>query len=330
MRRSLYWRRRVRLYRAAFKARELTPARRALSLTPPDAILLFATIRNEGPRLPFFLEYYRRLGVDHFCMVDNGSGDGGDAYLLAQKDVSLWRAEGGYKQARFGVDWLNWLLTRYARDRWCVIVDADEFLTYPYADTRGLRALTAYLDDCGLPSLGAMQVDIYGEGPVGAAACAPGEDPIAAAPWFDPPNLTAQRGADHHLWIQGGPRMRSAFAGLPAAAPALNKVPLVRWRRGYALESSTHVLLPRRLNRVYGRDGEALTGCLLHAKFLAILEDKVAEERARRQHYAGGREYDAYGRLMEQGESLWRPFSWRYADWRSLTEAGLMSAGGWA
>jgi len=331
MRRPLYWERRRRLYRAAYKARELTTLRNRLSDASRGAILLFSTIRDEAARLPFFLEYYRRLGVGHFCVVDNGSTDGGPDFLLGQPDVSLWRAEGSYKRSRFGVDWLNWLLTRYAHGHWCVIVDADEFLTYPYADTRGLGALTAHLDDSGAESMGAMLVDLYGELPMRETLVGPGEDPIAAAPWFDPPNLSVERHPrHHHMWIQGGPRMRSVFAEQPGAAPALNKIPLVRWRRGYVLESSTHVLLPRRLNRVYGDPGEALTGALLHAKFLSTLEEKVAAERERGQHYAGGREYAAYGRLIEQGDSLWRPFSRHYEGWRSLTEAGLMSAGGWA
>lgn len=330
MRRPLYWERRRRLYRAAFKARELTTVRNRMAQAPRGAILLFATIRDEGPRLPFFIDYYRRLGVGHFCFVDNGSTDGGPAFLLAQPDVSLWRTGGSYKRSRFGVDWLNWLLTRHAHGQWCVIVDADEFLTYPHADTRDLHALTAHLEDCEAESFGAMLVDLYGRRPMRETVVGPGEDPIAAAPWFDPPNLCAARDArHHHLWIQGGPRMRSAFAARPGAAPALNKIPLARWRRGYVLESSTHVLLPRRLNRVYGDPGEALTGALLHAKFLSTLEDKVADESARGQHYAGGREYAAYGRLIERGESLWRPCSRRYEGWRSLTEAGLMSAGGW-
>ena len=71
-----------------------------------------------------------------------------------------------------------------------------------------------------------------------------------------------------NLWIQGGPRMRVFFGHKPSAAPALNKIPLVRWRRGYVYRNGAHELLPRRLNLTYSRGGGSVTsGVLLHAKF---------------------------------------------------------------
>ena len=82
-------------------------------------------------RLPHFLDYYRRLGVDHFLFVDNGSDDGTAEYLAAQPDVSLWATNHSYRLARFGVDWLGWLQWRYGHGHWCLTVDADELLVYP-------------------------------------------------------------------------------------------------------------------------------------------------------------------------------------------------------
>lgn len=53
-------------------------------------ILAFVTLRNERVRLPFFLDYYRKLGVDHFLFINNNSDDGSGNYLAEQPDVSLW------------------------------------------------------------------------------------------------------------------------------------------------------------------------------------------------------------------------------------------------
>ena len=47
------------------------------------------TVRNEIVRLPYFLDYYRRLGAGHFLVVDNGSDDGTHEYLADQPDVSV-------------------------------------------------------------------------------------------------------------------------------------------------------------------------------------------------------------------------------------------------
>ena len=72
-------------------------------------------MRNEIIRLPYFLEYYRKLGVAHFLIVDNDSDDGTGEYLADQPDVSLWHTTHSYKLSRFGVDWLTWLQIKIGR-----------------------------------------------------------------------------------------------------------------------------------------------------------------------------------------------------------------------
>lgn len=315
--------------RATVKARELQPVHQRWSGMGPGPVL-FSTMRNEAVRLPYFLDYYRKLGIAHFFIIDNGSTDDTASFLATQTDVSLWSSSGSYRGARFGVDWLNALLSRHGAGRWCLVVDPDEFLVYPHCDTRKLPALTRWLDSRGHTGLAVLLLDMYGDGPVSRTHCRIGEDPIAAAPWFDAGNYVVSRDAFYqNLWIQGGPRQRVFFADDPRAAPALNKIPLVKWQRGYVYKAGAHDLLPRKLNQTYARKGGSLTsGVLLHAKFMDVLSEKVAEEMERRQHYADSAEYLSYA---EQGDdiALWTPQSIRYEGWAQLCDLGLMAKGGW-
>ena len=318
--------------RAIRKRRELTVvADRTRSIGSAD-ILVFSTLRNERIRLPYFLRYYRDLGVGHFLIVDNGSDDGSREYLLDQPDVSLWSSAASYKRARFGVDWLNWLQMHHGHGHWTLVVDPDEFLVYPFCDTRPLRALTDWLDASSIRSFGAMLVDMYPKGNITAQPYADGQDPFEIASWFDSGNYTISRNHRYgNLWIQGGPRARMFFPDDPARAPALNKVPLVKWHRDYAYVSSTHMLLPRGLNLVYDEwGGEKASGCLLHAKFLDGFAAKSAEELKRRQHYANSGEYRAYDDGLKDRPDLWCKWSEKYINWRQLEILGLMSKGNWA
>lgn len=294
--------------------------------------MLFCTLRNERLRLPYFLSYYRNLGVDHFLFVDNGSDDGSREYLAEQTDCSVWTTTASYRDAGFGMDWINALLRRYAHGHWAVVVDVDEFLVYPFLDTRPLRALTDWLDDSGIRSFGTLLVDMYPKGPFAAQPLAEGQNPMEIAAWFDSANYTLRRNPRlRNLWIQGGPRMRVFFADAPEKAPALNKIPVVKWHRSYAYVSSTHMLLPRGLNLVYDvAGGEKASGCLLHAKFLATLDEKAREELARGQHYGDSREYQAYFAGIEAETDLWCRWSERFINWRQLEIMGLMSKGNWA
>jgi hypothetical protein len=318
--------------RAMRKSRELKVLANRTDQIKRGDLLVFSTLRNEDIRLPYFLEYYRDLGINHFLMVDNDSDDGGGDFLANQPDVSVWRTKGSYKSSRFGVDWLNYLQIKYAHDHWALTVDPDEFFVYPFCDTRPMNALTDWLDACSIRSFGAMLLDMYPKGRLDQTPYSRGQDPIEIASWFDAGNYSYYRNRKYHnLWIQGGPRMRKFFPQEPWRAPALNKIPLVKWHKDYAYVSSTHMILPRGLNLVYDEwGGEKASGVLLHTKFLDTLSVKAAEELARKQHYAGSREYIAYAETISRDPDLWCKWSEKYINWRQLEILGLMSRGNWA
>ena len=323
--------RRRRRMRSMRKHRELQSINDRTNSINNGDILLFSTLRNEKARLPYFLEYYRKLGVSHFFIVDNDSTDGGREYLAEQTDVSLWTTQHSYKRSQFGVDWLNGLKGKHADGHWVLVVDVDEFFVYPHCDTRPLRALTDWLDSASIKSFGTMLLDMYPKGKIGDAHYKEGQDPVKVAPFFDASNYFVERNEKYgNLWIQGGPRMRAFFRNKPQFAPALNKTPLVKWSKGNVFVSSTHTLLPRGLNQVYDEwGGQKACGCLLHTKFLAMFGDKATEEMERKQHYAASREYKTYLNKMESELSLWTKHSTKYQDWMQLEKLGLMSRGNW-
>lgn len=320
---------RIRAFR---KRRELRPISDRTDEIKRDDILLFSTQRNEKVRLPYFLKYYRDLGVNHFFFVDNDSTDGSLEYLMKQPDVSVWFTRKSYKRSRFGVDWLNWLQMKYADGHWSLVLDPDEFLIYPFCDTRPLRALTDWLDASSIKSFSAMLLDMYPKGRIDAQPYREGQDPLEITNWFDSGNYAIKKNKVFgNLWIQGGPRARMFFRDLPEKAPALNKIPLVKWEKKYTYVSSTHMLLPRGLNLVYDEwGGEKASGVLLHTKFLDTFSVKAQEELERRQHYAASREYKAYAESLVENPDLWCKWSEKYINWRQLEILGLMSKGNWA
>jgi hypothetical protein len=320
------------LARAWLRRRDLTVVADRTDAIRPHDILLCCCLRNERIRLPYLLDYYRRLGVHHFLFVDNDSDDGSREWLESQPDVSVWTTKASYRRARYGLDWQNWLLRRHGSGHWCVTVDADEFLVYPFCDTRPLRALTDWLEASSVRAFAAMLLDMYPKGPIDAQPYREGQDPFEIACWFDSGNYTIKRNPGlGNLWIQGGARARVFFADRPGEAPALNKIPLVRWHRSYAYVSSTHMILPRGLNLTYDAwGGEKVSGCLLHAKFIDTLGTKAEEELQRGQHFATSREYAAYRDGLARQPDLWCKWSEKYINWRQLEILGLMSKGNWA
>ena len=111
--------------------RRLRPVQDRTAAIGPSDILLVTCLRNERARMPAFADHYRRLGVGHFLVVDNDSTDGFMDWAREQPDVSVWHTKASYRDSRFGMLWVNDLLRRHGRKRWCVVVDPDEFLVYP-------------------------------------------------------------------------------------------------------------------------------------------------------------------------------------------------------
>jgi hypothetical protein len=319
----------VRLRRMRRSAAQLRPA-----LVRGEAIdaawcLLVCCMRNELTRMPAFLDHYRRLGVRHFLVVDNQSTDGLQDYLAQQPDCSSWIGDGSYKASNFGMDWCNLLLARHGCGKWCVTVDPDEFLVFPHCEERGLRGLTRYMEGIGQPSLYAPLIDAYGRARLSETLLAPGVSPFEACPYFDRFNLSQKFDRDRaNWWVQGGVRMRHFSPDAPQLAPALNKVPLVRWERGLHYVSSMHHLNRARFNCTVLNNPLAVSGVLFHFKYVSLLLAKAEEELVRGEHYAGSREYMAY---HQAGDPVLHDpeVSIRYRDAAQLVELGFMQEGAW-
>ena len=271
-------------------------------------IRLVCKIKNETLRLPYLLRFYREAGIDRFIFIDNGSSDGTVEYLLAQRDCHVFQTRDSFADSRGGIDWLNAVLDLYGHGHWCVVVDADELLVFPHCEAVGLKGLCRFLDAEGSEGLYTFMIDMYHDAAVADAACQPGTPFTEICPLFDTDYSFVRRinyrrrrlPPFPETEVIGGPRSRK-FApeqlstgvlarmksrllwevsrplykrGLPKSVQAspqllLFKIPLVKWRRGYAYESATHVLNRIRLS--------AVTGALLHFKFFADFYEKIAQ-----------------------------------------------------
>jgi hypothetical protein len=148
-------------------------------------VMLFMCLRNELFRLPFFCDYYRKLGVNHFLIIDNDSTDGIQEWAKSQPDVSLWHTKASYKASNFGMEWCNFLLRKYGTGHLCVTVDPDEFLVYPCMESRNLRELGEYMRMEKREAFHVVMLDAYSDRPLNETIYRSGDNPWDIAPFFD-------------------------------------------------------------------------------------------------------------------------------------------------
>ena len=94
-----------------------------------NSIILLAICRNENLLIEYFIKYYRNLGITHFIFVDNDSNDGCFEYLKnLYENIMLFSTSQSYKESNFGADWIDYILNKYCKNLWCLVVDIDELI----------------------------------------------------------------------------------------------------------------------------------------------------------------------------------------------------------
>lgn len=325
---KLRWKRRRALWRSFRSRRHLRPEADRTNLIEARDVLLFATVRNEIERLEHFLDHYRALGVAHFLIIDNASDDGTAEMLMRQPDISVWSTQHSYRESRFGLDWVTWLLIKYGHGHWCLTVDADELLDYAGSDEIKLGQLGQTLGSKGQQALGALMLDLYPDGALGEANADHSGNPLEVLTHFDAGPYRVRRQMPlRNLWVQGGARERVFFGDRPEQSPTLNKLPFVKWNRRYCYVNSTHSMLPPRMNEFYDGPGdERPCGVLLHTKFLPSIVSKSETERARGQHFNDPTKFRDYYDQIAASPNMRNEHSERYESIEKLVRFELISS----
>lgn len=175
-----------------------------------------ALAHNEGHIFSEFLTHYRRLGVDHFFIVDDRSTDNSRDILASQPDVTLFTPVEGSSYARDKRYWRAELLDRFADGRWVVVPDIDEHLVFRDFENSSLHTLISELEREGAEAFHATMVDMYRDEPLDHHVHDRGTL-LESFPLFDGPDYYFRIAAPRnfrrqfpvpHCMVIGGPRQR--------------------------------------------------------------------------------------------------------------------------
>jgi hypothetical protein len=285
-----------------------------------EDLLVFACVRNEISRLPFFLRYYRSKCADKFFIVDNESSDGTRRYLLDQNDVVLFRTDESYASSNCGANWIEFLLNKYGMGRWCLLVDADEIFIYPHFEFSTIKQLCWFLEKEGKNGVSSTMVDMYENG-FPSLENNNGKELWDIFSYFDENcagSFYSQMPADGKATIFfGGVRKRvfNAFV-------CLHKTPLIKYTGIQKLISSTH--------RISHVEYSPLVECaLLHFKYDFSFSSRVHEESEREEHWANAKEYKQYEECLNSNPALTLysdTYSVKYDGSQQLVNMNLMKS----
>ena len=254
--------------------------------------------RNEAKRLPEFFSYHRRLGVNRFFYIDNGSTDESVEIALAEESVHVWTTNQLYQESCFGVDWQEALLYKYGTGYWCLLIDLDEFFYFPFCDQgRTFQDFITSLNRKGRILVKSMMLDMYSNKKIHETKLFPDVSIFNSCPYFDRPK---------YLWLFFRADFKLAnfiyFQGVRqrvfSSSSIVRKYPLVRYMRSMRLRAGHHHLFVP--FKYLARDRTFL----FHFKFLSDFRDYTFDCIERKCHWNRSSEYQAYYNLISQHPNL--------------------------
>lgn len=287
----------------------------------PSEIRLFAIMRNESLRLPYFIEYYKKLQVDRFFIIDNNSTDNSISIALSYANVHVFRTKAPYKNHWC---WMEHLLHRYGNQYWCVVVDIDELFHFPNAEHLSIRHLCQFLEHSRHTAFRTLLLDMYSDQTIQNTTYTAGQNPLDAVSYFDKEYNKIQFSFfDRLRWqffdsliFTGG--MRDRVFGQSDPPTILSKVPLFKYLPGTYLAQGMHA--------INGAHLSDLQGVVFHTKFLHDFIGEVKEECVREQHYGQAFYYKQFSQHLNRNPALQLIYSnsARLRDSSHLVQLGLM------
>jgi hypothetical protein len=262
-------------------------------------------VRNGRHYLKSFLEHYFSLGAKHIVFLDNGSSDGTVEALQGYDNVTVIRSTLRY--GKYLITMKRYLIERFGRNRWTLLVDIDELFDYPYSDVVDLCSLLGYLNEHSYTAVVSYMLEMFPEEPLSEDSSIPEDEPLKELHrFYDISNVRAQSYhtvgdignvlADEEVEILRGGIRHTLFD--TRTPPLLVKHPLVFLDEEIKLmDLSDHWVGNARV--------ADLTGVLLHYKFSSRFYEDVRRsvEERNRLSVASGR-YDKYLRVLDQGPTL--------------------------
>jgi hypothetical protein len=301
-------------------------------LAPKSAKSTVAVVTYYGNKelLTSFLRYYRRLGVDDFVFLDLSRQQPLAELLRGESRCAVWRPRGSVSP-RLGIHWLNFLRRRYGTGRWCLSVEPSEFLVFPHSETRDIHDLTEFLASEQRDHLFALVLEMYADRPASAVSLAPDDNPFEVLPYFDPVGYACRgTGRLRSVPTQGGVQRRTLFANTPQNAPALNRIPLIRWRWYYSYVAGSRLAVPGWLNTAHSTWHLNPTACLLRCALLDDVANLVTAEGVERTVLVSDGATPSYPGLVKLRDlGLRHSASARFGSSQDLLRWGLLNLGQW-
>ena len=283
-----------------------------------NELIVLCVVRNGALHVKSFLDHHLSMGVKHIVLLDNGSSDGTIELARKCERVTILQTRRPYR--RYETVMKRYLVHRFSRDRWNLMVDIDELFDYPFSGVLDVGALLTYLNRNSYTAVLAQMLDLFSDTPLKDLKSAPGDSLKERHTYYDISNVERapypfDTPANAEIKMHSGGIRKSIFGtenGLTKAALirlSADLIPFVGW------------------HQTANATVADFTCVLLHYPFVSGFSEKVEEAvRTDRYRVSAAEEYRRYwARLKESPDlSLKRRTAQRFEGVNSLVDNGFL------
>jgi len=248
-------------------------------------VILICAFKNAHNLIKLFIEHYRKIGINKFVFIDNGSTDESVEIITNCSNdinVDVWYTDDefeGYKSC----GWRQRMMTYYGVNRWYLDLDVDELFVYNGIESGGISKIINYATKNNLKAIGSVMLDTYSNKPVLNINKLDSADIQKVYKYIDRDTYTKIDNAIFKYRIFGGPRNRVFHI-----KPFLQKLPLI-YVEDSTMNINPHFWYPFSVNF-----NSQIVSVLLHYKFLPGDFDQYKEYVKSGVHWNNSSEYKVY------------------------------------
>jgi len=261
--------------------------------------------------------YYhcKKIGIEHFVFIDNGSTDGTIEFLSQKDNVDIIKSNTKY-QTLAREAWINRVLCHYGYNHWYLVVDSDEMYNYVGSENIKISEHIGELEKKGIKRELSFMLDMYSKGKLFAKT----ENFLDECCYFDTDTYSLVQ-YRRFIRITGGPRNRVFEEDGKNKEFMLGKYPLFLFEKG-DLQTNSHFTFP-----FYKNVNVPCTSVLMHYKFIGNDIEKYIKRVEEKNYSNGSEDYKAYINKYENEEntSFYYEKSEKYIDSKSLLKINILS-----
>lgn len=220
---------------------------------------------------------------------------------------------------------MEYFLNKYGENRWCMVVDVDELLYFPYSEHLSLKQLIKYLCNNNFTALKSVLLDIHSSNSIAETEYRPGMNPIDICNYFDPLiEICTGHYFDKKKWQYF--ILDSYYGGVRGKIFAKEERERFNMTKYSLFKNTKDTYLVQGMHGINGANIADVQGAVMHTKFLSDFSQRVFEEVVREEHFNNASEYKIYkdSILKDKTLSLRNENSTQFTNTEQLVDLGVM------